>query len=92
MLYEVITNRIFVKHGLDMLKNSKNLGLSTLINIIFDDLQDKKFNTYDIGFIIAPVFNAAGRLEDAKKGVKLLLSDSEIEARQLAWELRNNFV
>ncbi len=80
-------NRIFVKHGLDMLKNSKNLGLSTLINIIFDDLQDKKFNTYDIGFIIAPVFNAAGRLEDAKKGVKLLLSDSEIEARQLAWEL-----
>ena len=80
-------NRIFVKHGLEMLKKSKNLGLRTLISIIFDDLHEKKFNTYDIGFIIAPVFNAAGRLEDAKKGVKLLLSDSEIEAKQIAWEL-----
>ncbi len=80
-------NRIFVKHGLEMLKKSKNLGLRTLVNIIFDDLHEKKFNTYDIGFIIAPVFNAAGRLEDAKKGVKLLLSDSEIEAKQIAWEL-----
>ena len=38
-----------------------------LIKKIFEDYQTRKFSTYDIGFIIAPIFNAAGRLEDTQK-------------------------
>lgn len=66
-------NRIFVKEGLEQLKRSKWLGLNMLIKRIFEDYEIRKFNTYDIGFIIAPIFNAAGRLEDAKKAVELFI-------------------
>lgn len=66
-------NRIFVKEGLEHLKRSRWLGLNMLIKKIFEDHDIRKFNTYDIGFIIAPIFNAVGRLEDAKKAVELFI-------------------
>ena len=66
-------NRIFVKEGLEYLKRSKWLGINMLIKKIFEDHETRKFNTYDIGFIIAPIFNAAGRLEDAKRAVELFI-------------------
>ncbi len=66
-------NRIFVKEGLQHLRRSRWLGLNMLIKKIFEDYDIRKFNTYDIGFIIAPIFNAVGRLEDAKKAVELFI-------------------
>lgn len=66
-------NRIFVKEGLEYLRRSKWLGINMLIKKIFEDYKTRKFNTYDIGFIIAPIFNAAGRLEDAKRAVELFI-------------------
>lgn len=66
-------NRIFVKEGLEYLRRSKWLGINMLIKKIFEDYESRKFNTYDIGFIIAPIFNAAGRLEDAKRAVELFI-------------------
>ena len=66
-------NRIFVKEGLEYLRRSRWLGLNMLIKKIFEDYETRKFNTYDIGFIIAPIFNAVGRLEDAKKAVELFI-------------------
>ena len=47
-------NRIFVKEGLEYLRRSKWLGINMLIKKIFEDYETRKFNTYDIGFIIAP--------------------------------------
>ena len=80
-------NRIFTKLGLQQLKHTNHSGLQILLQTIFDDLEEKKFNTYDVGFIIAPIFNAAGRLEDAKMAVKLLISDSMVEAREISKKL-----
>ncbi|UUV19681.1 single-stranded-DNA-specific exonuclease RecJ [Fusobacteria bacterium ZRK30] len=80
-------NRIFTKLGLEQLKHTNHSGLQILLQTIFDDLEEKKFNTYDVGFIIAPIFNAAGRLEDAKMAVKLLISDSMVEAREISKKL-----
>ena len=80
-------NRIFTKLGLERLKKTSHSGLQILLQTIFDDLEEKKFNTYDVGFIIAPIFNAAGRLEDAKMAVKLLISDSMVEAREISKKL-----
>jgi len=80
-------NRIFTKLGLEQLKRTNHSGLQILLQTIFDDLEVKKFNTYDVGFIIAPIFNAAGRLEDAKMAVKLLISDSMVEAREISKKL-----
>ena len=70
-------NRIFAKFGLEQLKKTKNLGLKTLLKKLFPE--SNFYESDDIGFKIAPLFNAAGRLEDAKIVVELLLSNDKIE-------------
>lgn len=88
-------NRIFVKFGLEKLSFSKNKGLSYLLYKLFinknkDNNSEKlEYSTYDVGFIIAPVFNAAGRLKDAKIVVKLLTSDNNREIEIIVKELIN---
>ena len=42
---------------------------------------------YHLGFIIGPCINASGRLDNAKKGVRLLLCEDEKEAVTLAKDL-----
>ncbi len=81
-------NRIFVKYGLEKLLNSENLGLNFLINKLFET-KKLEFTSYDVGFIIAPVFNAAGRLKDAKMVVKLLTSTNIREIEIISKELIN---
>lgn len=78
-------NRIFVKNGLEKINNTTNLGLGELI--IENEIQDKNISVYHLGFIIGPCINASGRLDNAKKGLRLLLSDNEEEAVYLAKEL-----
>ena len=82
-------NRLLVKRGLELLKSSKWQGLNMLMKRLFENPIDKKFNTYDIGFIIAPIFNAAGRLEDAKMAVELFVSNCHITCDKLIYELIN---
>lgn len=77
-------NRILVKHGLERLETCSNLGMRALI----DALQfQRKISSYDLGFRIGPCINAAGRLDDAKKGVELLIEDDKELARKKAYAL-----
>ena len=78
-------NRVFVKKGLEKINNTTNVGLNELL--IECEIQDKKIGVYHLGFIIGPCINASGRLDNAKKGVRLLLSNDEKEAVILAKEL-----
>ena len=80
-------NRIIVKQGLEQLRKTKWNGLNTLLRKIFPDFREKEYDTYDVGFIIAPVFNAAGRLEDAKMGVELFTSDDNKVCDELSYAL-----
>lgn len=80
-------NRVFAKHGLKVLESSHHTGLRVLLKALYPDTPNKTYNTYDVGFIIAPVFNAAGRLEDAKMGVQLMITDSRKEALELSAKL-----
>lgn len=82
-------NRLLVKRGLELLKSSKWLGLNMLMKRLYENPLEKKFDTYDVGFIIAPIFNAAGRLEDAKMAVELMVSDSHVICDKLIYELIN---
>ncbi|MBQ3437310.1 MAG: single-stranded-DNA-specific exonuclease RecJ [Fusobacterium sp.] len=86
-------NRKFVRKGLKTLNQTKWIGLKQLLRKIFpDDYQDRKYSAYDIGYIIAPIFNAAGRLEDAKSAVKLFLEEDAFKCLQMIEELlENNF-
>lgn len=83
-------NRIFTKFGMEQLNRSHWLGISMLIKKIFEDYQTRKFSTYDIGFIIAPIFNAAGRLEDAKRAVELFIEKDHRVCTEIISELLNN--
>lgn len=79
-------NRIIVKNGLELLKDTKNYGLRALMEI--SNVNLSKLSSYHLGFIIGPSLNASGRLDSAKKGLKMLLAKSEEEAVLLAKELK----
>ena len=78
-------NRIFVKNGLEMLNNSKNIGINALKKAC--GLEDKEITAYHLGFVIGPCLNASGRLDSAKKGLELLLMEDDEEAEKLAQEI-----
>lgn len=79
-------NRIIVKQGLKQLKNTKNLGLKLLLNRIFPNKTDE-FRSTEVSFNISPIFNAAGRMQDAKLVVHLLISNNELEINAIIDEL-----
>lgn len=74
-------NRIIVKHGLEVLPSTKNLGLQALIK---DTGIDGKMDTYKIGFVIGPRLNAVGRMSSAEKALRLLDEENEMQARARA--------
>lgn len=80
-------NRIYVRKGLEMLPRTLNFGLRALITA--NGLAGKRIYSYHLGFVLGPCLNAAGRLESAKKGMELLLCESEEKAMALAEELRD---
>ena len=88
-------NRILTRFGLEKLAFTKNRGLAFLLYKLFNSGENRgnnpksEYSTYDVGFIIAPVFNAAGRLKDAKMVVKLLTSDNNREIEIIVKELIN---
>ena len=78
-------NRIIVKEGLKVLKNTNKLGLKKLLSKL--KLDDKKINPGQIGYIVAPPINAIGRMEDPDEGVKLLITNKEEEAEKISKKL-----
>lgn len=82
-------NRIFVKHGLNILSSNNNrLGIRELKNVI-GIINDEKIKTSHVGFMIAPRINAVGRMGKSDRSLKLLITDDVSEARFLASELDN---
>ncbi|MGL4991440.1 MAG: single-stranded-DNA-specific exonuclease RecJ [Sarcina sp.] len=80
-------NRVFVKKGLELIENSKNIGLNALK--VENDLDEKEISSYHLGFVIGPCINAAGRLDTAKKGLELLLERDFSRAIEQAKEIVN---
>lgn len=78
-------NRIISKYGLEMMNDTKNVGLKALLNII-------NFKTVDstmVSFGMAPRINACGRMGNARIAVELLLEKDKQKADNLAIELNN---
>ena len=67
-------NRIFVKRGLRRLTNSTNLGINALKKAL--GLDGKPIEVHHLSFRIGPSLNSTGRLESAKEGVELLLTEA----------------
>ncbi|MDD5371045.1 MAG: single-stranded-DNA-specific exonuclease RecJ [Anaerolineaceae bacterium] len=78
-------NRYFVTQGLQRIRNTRRQGVYSLANV--SGLDIRKTNTSDIGFVLGPRLNAAGRVESAKTAFRLLMSTDAMEAGQLAQAL-----
>jgi single-stranded-DNA-specific exonuclease len=78
-------NRIIVKYGIPKIENTSNIGLRALINN--SGLENRTITSTSISFILAPRINAAGRLGDAGRGVRLFTTKDEREALGIALEL-----
>jgi len=78
-------NRIIVKYGLEQIAKGKRTGIRALCECA--NIDYKNINSNSIGYFLAPRLNACGRIGDASLGVKLLLTDCEDEARELAHKL-----
>ncbi|NOT07500.1 MAG: single-stranded-DNA-specific exonuclease RecJ [Gemmatimonadales bacterium] len=78
-------NRILVRHGLRLLRETRWVGLRALIES--SGLGKGDLRAGQVGFILAPRLNAAGRIGESMDGVRLLLTDDPDEARELATRL-----
>lgn len=79
-------NRIFVKYGLEKMKQTKNLGLKSLMEYTGIDVE--RLSSYHIGFVIGPCLNASGRLDTAKRALELLRAKTKADADILAGDLK----
>ena len=79
-------NRILVKEGLRAIGNTDNIGLRELVKAA--DLDPMHITAYQIGFVLGPCLNAAGRLESADQALRLFLTEDPEEAREIAGHLR----
>ncbi|HEU5090317.1 MAG TPA: single-stranded-DNA-specific exonuclease RecJ, partial [Roseiflexaceae bacterium] len=80
-------NRVLVKYGLDAINQTRRPGLQALITAA--GLAQGRITSGDIGFMLGPRLNAAGRLEDARLAYQLLLADDAAVAKTLAAELND---
>ncbi|MFH0810535.1 MAG: single-stranded-DNA-specific exonuclease RecJ [Pseudomonadota bacterium] len=77
-------NRIMAKAGLRCLETTKRLGLARLKAV---SRCTGAVSSADVGFRLGPRLNAAGRMGDAVRALRLLLTTDLAEATQLATEL-----
>lgn len=84
-------NRALVREGLRRIEIKQRPGVGALLEVsgILDNSGNLigKISSEDIGFLIGPAINAAGRMESATIAVELLLSESMERARILASKL-----
>lgn len=80
------TNRILVQQGLQRIRNGRCCaGLHALLKVAGRD--SARITTYELGFILAPRLNAAGRLDDMSLGIECLMADDAAQAMRFATEL-----
>ncbi len=78
-------NRTIVSRGLASIRSTDFIGLQALLKET--GLWDKEITSIQIGFILAPRINAAGRMGEAELAADLLLTDDPARAEELAREL-----
>jgi len=79
-------NRILVQQGLQRIRAGKTWpGIAALMKVAGRD--PAKASTYDLGFVLGPRLNAAGRLDDMAVGIECLISNDPAAAERIAREL-----
>lgn len=80
-------NRALIKHGLLEVRKTKRVGLLGLYQAA--GIDKEKIDTFEIGFIIGPRINVAGRIDDPMEALRLLCTKDEKRAFLLASKLND---
>jgi single-stranded-DNA-specific exonuclease len=79
-------NRLLVSQGLARIRSGKcRSGIKALLLTANRTLE--RVTAQDMGFAVGPRLNAAGRLRDMSLGIECLMSDDEMQARNMAVRL-----
>jgi len=79
-------NRILVQQGLLRMRAGRACaGVNALLHVA--KKLPAQASAYEMGFIVGPRLNAAGRLEDMALGIQCLLTDDAVEAEEIAAKL-----
>jgi single-stranded-DNA-specific exonuclease len=79
-------NRLLVSQGLARIRSGKcRPGIKALLLAANRTLE--RVTAQDMGFAVGPRLNAAGRLSDMSLGIECLMSDDEMQARNMAVRL-----
>jgi single-stranded-DNA-specific exonuclease len=79
-------NRILVHQGLLQLRKGRGRpGVRALLQAA--GRQSARVTSADLGFYAGPRLNAAGRLQDMSLGIRCLMEEDPLKAREMAWEL-----
>jgi single-stranded-DNA-specific exonuclease len=79
-------NRILVQQGLQRIRAGRCCaGIQALLRVARRPAAQA--TAYEMGFIVGPRLNAAGRLEDMGLGIRCLLTDDAAEAGEIAAKL-----
>jgi single-stranded-DNA-specific exonuclease len=80
-------NRYLVSSGLKQFHHPRRQGIQALIGV--SGKNPKTITASDIGYVLGPRLNAAGRLESALEALELLLTTDALQAGLLAQKLDN---
>lgn len=79
-------NRILVHQGLQRIRSDKcRPGIQAIIEVA--GKEKSRLVASDLGFVVGPRLNAAGRLDDMSLGIECLITDDPARARQIAVQL-----
>lgn len=88
MMSLIGVNRSIVKHGLEEVKKTKRPGLLALFEIA--GIKSEDIGTWEVGFLIGPRLNAAGRMENPLDSLRLVLTHDQKRARLLAEQINQH--
>jgi len=79
-------NRVLVHQGLQRIRSGiARPGIRAILDVAARPCH--KLSSTDLGFVLGPRLNAAGRLDDMSLGIECLLAEDEQMARQMAARL-----
>ncbi len=72
-------NRVLTSQGLQKINTDPCIGVKTLMEVAG---KSSNYTISDVVFLLGPRINAAGRIDDAKHAVELLIATDENEAKE----------
>ena len=79
-------NRLIIKKGLKIIKNTKVKGLAYLLNYL--RLNKKTLTTTDVSYYISPLINSLGRVGISRMGADFFLKEDEFDLYNIIEEMK----